>query len=240
MNRPFITICVSVGLVLAAASAAKTKDPVAPGARIQMLAHNAYPDHGKYTDRLDRAIAAGVPFAVEQDLAWVNSRSLIIHGKKNVGGDDPTLETYFFPKVQPLMEKAMKLPRERRQEAVAMLATRDPEQLVTQKADNYHRWFGVNWAFIEKGGEAHAGEWTTAKEERLKKFADYGHRLGYLVSFYCLDGYSDSENQGWSGEYNFGSREAVQIRGNALIRAHADFISTDQYETVAGLIRTGR
>ena len=93
---------------MVAASAAKIKDPVAPGARIQMLAHNAYPDHGKYADRLDRAIAAGVPFAVEQDLAWVDSRSLMIHGKKNVGGDDPTLETYFFPKVQPLMEKALK------------------------------------------------------------------------------------------------------------------------------------
>ena len=137
-------------------------------------------------------------------------------------------------------ENPMKLPREKREEAIALLATRDPEQLVTQKADNYHRWFGVNWAFIEKGGETHAGEWTTAKEERLKKFVDYGHRLGYLVSFYCLDGYSESENQGWDKEYNFGSREAVQIRWNALIRAHADFISTDQYETVAGLIRTGR
>jgi hypothetical protein len=32
----------------------------------------------------------------------------------------------------------------------------------------------------------------------------------------------------------------VQIRWNALIRAHADSISMDQYETVAGLIRTGR
>ena len=97
-------------------------------------------------------------------------------------------------------ENPMKLPREKREEAIALLATRDPEQLVTQKADNYHRWFGVNWAFIEKGGETHAGEWTTAKEERLKKFVDYGHRLGYLVSFYCLNGYSDSENQGWDKE----------------------------------------
>ena len=339
MNRQFIMICVSASLVLAAAAAAKIKDTVALGARIQMLAHNAYPDHGKYADRLDRAIEAGVPFAVEQDLAWVDSRSLMIHGARNVGGDDPTLETYFFPKVRPLIEKAlkrgnrgnwplvtlyldikndppehleaiskmldkydawlttavktddiakqspldlkpmmvlvedkqndikqqffydrvpvggkirlfgsitkfdenpMKLPREKREEAVALLASRDPEQLTTQKADNYHRWFGVNWAFIEKGGEAHAGEWTTAKEERLKKFVDYGNRLGYLVSFYCLDGYSDSENQGWDKGYNFGSLDAARIRWNAVIRAHADFISTDQYETVAGLIRTGR
>ena len=339
MNKLLVGICVSAGLVLAAASPAKLKDPVVPGARVQMLAHNAYPDHGKYADRLDRAIAAVTPFAVEQDLAWVDSRSLMIHGARNAGGDDPTLETYFFPKVQQLMEKAlksgkranwplvtlyldikndppehleaiskvldkyeawlttavktddiakqspldlkpmmvlvedkqndikqqffydrvpvggkirvfgsvtkfdenpMKLPREKREEAIALLATRDAEELVTQKADNYHRWFGVNWAFVEKGGETHAGEWTTAKEERLKKFVDYGHRLGYLISFYCLNGYSDSENQGWDKGYNFGSLDAVRIRWKAAIRAHADFISTDQYETVAGLIRTGR
>jgi hypothetical protein len=43
-----------------------------------------------------------------------------------------------------------KLPRDRKEEAVAMMASRDPEQLVSKKADNYHRWFGVNWAFIEK------------------------------------------------------------------------------------------
>jgi len=336
VNKKVIIPFLSAALVLAAASAAKRKNTVAPGARVQMLAHNAYPDHGEYTDRLDRAIAAGEPFAVEQDLAWVDSRSLMIHGAKNVGGDDPTLETYFFPKVQPLMEEAlrkgnrrnwplvtlyldikndppehleaiskvldkyeawlttavktddiskqsplelkpmmvlmedkqndikqqffydrvpvggrirvfgsatkfdenpMKLPRERREEAVEMLATRDPEQLVAQKADNYHRWFGVNWAFVEKGGAAHAGEWSAEKQARLKEFVDYGHRLGYAVSFYCLDGYSASENQGWDKDYNFGSLDAARIRWNAVIRAHADFISTDQYEAVAGLIR---
>lgn len=338
MLKQFFAICACAGIILVS-SAAKPKETVAPGARIQVLAHNAYPDHGKYSDRLDRALAGGAPVTIEIDLAWVDSRSLIIHGKKNVCGDDPTLDTYFFPKVRPLMEKALKkgnrgnwplitlyldikndppehleaiskvldqyqdwlttavktddiahqspldlkpmmvlvedkqndikqqffydrvpvggkirafgsvtkfdenpmrLPREKKEETVEMLATRDPEQLANQKADNYHRWFGVNWAFIEKGGETHAGEWTTAKEERLKKFVDYGHRLGYLVSFYCLDGYSDSENQGWDKDYNFGSPAAVHIRWNALIRAHADFVSTDQYETVAGLIRTAR
>jgi len=338
VSKQFFAICACVGLILVSTAATNRRETVAPGARVQVLAHNAYPDHGKYTDRLDRALAAGVPVTIEIDLAWVDSRSLIIHGKKNVGGDDPTLETYFFPKVRPLMEKAlkkgnrgnwplitlyldikndppehleaiskvldqyqdllttavktddisvqspldlkpmmvlvedkpndikqqsfydsvpvggkirvfgsatkfdenpMKLPRERREEAVEMLAARDPEQLVTQRADNYRRWFGVNWAFIEKGGATHAGEWTSAKEERLKKFVDYGHGLGYLVSFYCLDGYTDSENQGWDKDYNCGSLDAARVRWNAAIQAHSDFISTDQYETVAGLIRTG-
>jgi hypothetical protein len=42
------------------------------------------------------------------DLAWVDGESLLIHGPKNVSGDNPTLETYFFSKVKPLIEKALK------------------------------------------------------------------------------------------------------------------------------------
>lgn len=73
-----------------------------PGSRMQILAHNAYPDHEKYGDRLDRAIASGVPFVVEEDLAWIDGKSLLIHGTKNVSSsDDPTLDSYFFPKCGP-------------------------------------------------------------------------------------------------------------------------------------------
>src|ERR1700693_4021752 len=93
------------GAIVAVAVASNT---YAPGSRIQILSHNAYPDHGKYTDRLDRAIAAGLPLVTEQDLAWVDGRSLLIHGAKNAADDDPTLESYFFPKVRPIMEKALK------------------------------------------------------------------------------------------------------------------------------------
>jgi hypothetical protein len=73
-----------------------------------MLAHNAYPDDGKYGDRLDRVIAAGVPFVVEEDLVWVDGRSLLIHNAKAASADSPTLESYFFPKVAPVVEKALK------------------------------------------------------------------------------------------------------------------------------------
>jgi hypothetical protein len=71
------------------------------------MAHNAYPDHGKYADRLDRALASGTPFVVEEDLAWVNGKSLLCHGVKNTSPVDSTLESYFFPKVAPVMEKAL-------------------------------------------------------------------------------------------------------------------------------------
>jgi hypothetical protein len=338
-KRQLICVGAAAGLILTVAGAANMANSFGPGSRIVILSHNAYPDHGKYADRLDRAIAAGIPFATEQDLAWIDGRSLEIHGSKNASGDDPTLETYFFPKVKPIVEKALKegnkgnwplvtlyldikndppehlqailklldkydgwltaakktddinaqsplelkpmmvlvedkqddikqqyfydqvpvggkirvfgtatkfdenpthLPKERKAEAIALLSTLGPEQLVPHKADNYHRWFGANWAFIEKGGETGAGEWTAAEEQRLKKFVDYGHRLGYFVSVYCLDGYTDAENQGWDKDYNFGSKEKVMPRWQAAVHAHVDFISTDQMEAVAAIVKKTR
>jgi hypothetical protein len=310
-----------------------------PGSRIEILSHNAFPDHGRFADRLDRTLASGLPGAVEQDLGWVDGRSLLIHGPKAAGTDDPTLESYFFPKVRPIVEKALKegnkgnwplitlyldikndppehleainkmldkydawltkaektaditkqsplelkpmmvivedkqddvkqkffydnvpvggrirvfgsaekfdenpqkLPRERKEEAVAMMASRDPEQLVSKRADNYRRWFGVNWAFIEKGGQTKAGDWAKDSEAKLKKFVDYGHRLGYFVSIYCLNGYTEAENQGWDASYNFGTKEKVMPRWQAAVRAHADFISTDQVEEVAKIVKAAR
>jgi len=334
LKTKLIAISAAVGVILTVAGAANNS--FGPGSRIVILSHNAYPDHGKYADRLDRAIAAGLPFATEQDLAWIDGKSLEIHGAKNSSGDDPTLETYFFPKVKPIVEKALKdgnkgnwplvtlyldikndppehlqailkvldkyqgwlttakktadittqspldlkpmmvlvedkqndikqqffydevpvggkirvfgtvtkfdenpthLPKEKKAEAIALLSTFDPEQLVPHKADNYRRWFGTNWAFVEKGGETGAGDWTPSSEERLKKFVDYGHLMGYFVGFYCLDGYTEAENQGWDKDYNFGSKEKVMPRWQAAVRAHADFISTDQMEDVAAVIK---
>src|SRR5215471_16433883 len=252
MIKKLTVFSVAAALIALAAGPTNT---LAPGSRVQVLSHNAFPDHGKYGDRLDRALAAGLPTAVEQDLAWVDGKSLLIHGPKAVGTDDPTLESYFIPKVKPIIEKALKdgnkgnwplitlyldikndppehlrainklldkydawltkaektaditkqtplelkpmmvivedkqgdikqqffydkvpvggkirvfgsaekfdenpqkLPRDRKQEAVAMLSSRDAEQLVSKKADNYRRWFGTSWDFIEKGGQAHA------------------------------------------------------------------------------------
>jgi hypothetical protein len=336
MKRRLTAGAAAAALIVLAAGATNT---YAPGSRTQILSHNAYPDHGKYADRLERTLAAGLPVAIEEDLAWIDGKSLLIHGAKNATPDDPTLESYFFPKVKPIIEKALrdgnkgnwplitlyldikndppehlavinkmldkydawltkaektadiakqsplelkpmmvivedkqgdikqkvfyddvavggkirvfgsaekfdenpqKLPREKKDEAVAMMVTRDPEQLVSKKADNYRRWFGTNWGFVETGGETKAVEWTKASDARLKKFVDYGHRLGYFVAVYCLDGYTEAENQGWDKDYNFGSKEKVAPRWLAAVRAHADFISTDQVEDVAKVARGAR
>lgn len=65
---------------------------------------------------------------------------------------------------------------------------------------------------------------------------EYGHSLGYLVSFYSINGFTDKQKQGWTQEFNFGSGEAAMVRWNAAIAAHADLIATDQYEDVAKAI----
>ena len=71
---------VAAGLAFATGAFAQNQ-PLTPGARTLMLAHNAYPDHGKYADRLDRALASGQPFVVEEDLAWIYGQSLLIHSQ---------------------------------------------------------------------------------------------------------------------------------------------------------------
>jgi hypothetical protein len=332
MKKPTIIASAAVtGMSLIAAPT------YAPGTRVQYLAHNAYPDHGKFGDRLDQALAPGQPFAVEEDLSWTDGKSLLIHGAKNTGGDDPTLESYFFPKVAPRMEQALKDgnkgnwplitlyldikndPKEHleaidkvldkydawltkavktadsskqsplelkpmmvlvedktddikqqvfydrvpvggkfrvfgspakvdpnpgrkmpKDEATDKMSGVDPEQLVPAKADNYHRWWGVDWGYIERGGVAKAGDWTGAEEQRLRKFVDYGHRMGYLVSVYCLDGYAPEQNQGWDKDYNFGSRAAAELRWKAATKARADFIGTDHYQEIAQFVHPAK
>jgi hypothetical protein len=82
-----------------------------PGRRTLLDAHNAYPDRGRFADRIDVALAAGTPVAIEQDLAWCRAADgtmapLLSHETACVGGE-PTLEAYFFDRVRPLVEAAL-------------------------------------------------------------------------------------------------------------------------------------
>ena len=82
-----------------------------PGQRTLLDAHNAYPDRGQFADRIDVALATGLPLAIEQDLAWCRSTSgvlapVVSHEAVCVGGE-PTLEAYFFERVRPIMEAAL-------------------------------------------------------------------------------------------------------------------------------------
>lgn len=98
---------------LDAQKALMTAPGYAPGARVLVDAHNAYPSDGKFADRIDRALSAGLPLAIEQDLVWYKDpatgagRSVVSHGGPDAA-IAPTFEEYFFTKVTPIMEKALK------------------------------------------------------------------------------------------------------------------------------------
>jgi len=64
------------------------------------------------------------------------------------------------------------LARAARAERLANMVKMEPEHLLVKRADNYHRWFGTDWAYIELCGPAHSIDWSAAAEARLKKFVD--------------------------------------------------------------------
>jgi hypothetical protein len=84
-----------------------------PGSRTVMDAHNCYPYFEWWSDRIDRALSAGTPLAIEQDLAWHTdpktgrSWSVVTHGEPT-DGDEPTMDQYFFERVRPIVEKALR------------------------------------------------------------------------------------------------------------------------------------
>jgi hypothetical protein len=83
-----------------------------PGSRTVMDAHNCYPYFEWWYDRIDRALSAGTPLAIEQDLAWHTdpktgrSWSVVTHGEPTYG-IEPTMDHYFFEKVRAIVEKAL-------------------------------------------------------------------------------------------------------------------------------------
>ena len=78
-----------------------------------MDAHNCYPYFEWWGDRIDRALSAGTPLAIEQDLAWHTdpktgrSWSVVTHGEPTYG-NEPTMDQYFFERVRPIVEKALR------------------------------------------------------------------------------------------------------------------------------------
>ena len=146
-----LTICLLVVGALTTASAA-----FEPGARVLLDAHNCYPYHGRWADRIDRALSTGTPLAIEQDLVWFRdpstgkSRSLVAHDETDkpalgLTGDEPTMKAYFFERVRPLVEKAL---RENRRDDWPLITlnldfkTEEPEHLrnVWELLREYRPW----------------------------------------------------------------------------------------------------
>ena len=95
-----------------------------PGGRVQLDAHNCYPYSGRWADRITRALGTGTPMAIEQDLVWYVDpvtrvgRSLVAHddaSKPALGldGSEPTMKDYFFERIRPLVESALRENRSR-------------------------------------------------------------------------------------------------------------------------------
>ncbi len=84
-----------------------------PGQRVLLDAHNCYPYEGLWANRVDRALGTGLPVAIENDLIWDTTttpghpRIVVRHGGE-ARGNEPTLRDYFFEKVRPIVEKALR------------------------------------------------------------------------------------------------------------------------------------
>ena len=78
-----------------------------------MDAHNCYPYYEWWYDRIDRALSAGTPLAIEQDLAWHTDKktgkswSIVTHSAPGFG-NEPTMKQYFFERVRPIVEQALR------------------------------------------------------------------------------------------------------------------------------------
>lgn len=123
LRRPRISgarLCLSLAILLAFAtlsttihSSAAHRVAARPGARVVMDAHNCYPYFGWWADRIDRALSAGPPLAIEQDLLWYTdprtgqSRSIVTHGAPSTG-HEPSMRDYFFERVRPIVENALR------------------------------------------------------------------------------------------------------------------------------------
>jgi hypothetical protein len=87
-------------------------DALTPGTRVLLDAHNAYPEGGRWADRIDRALGTGLPLAIEQDLVWFHDprsgvpRSIVAHGEPFTGLE-PSLRDYFFERIRPIVERAI-------------------------------------------------------------------------------------------------------------------------------------
>jgi hypothetical protein len=100
-------------LALVICSPATSAQQSAPGERTVTDAHNCYPYFEWWSDRIDRALSTGTPVSIEQDLAWHTdpktgrSWSVVTHGDPTYG-NEPTMEQYFFERVRPIVEKALR------------------------------------------------------------------------------------------------------------------------------------
>ena len=106
-------LAVAVTVVTGTARPKPAPEQWRPGARVLLDAHNCYPYFEWWTDRIDRALSAGTPLAIEQDLLWAKNprtgqmNSVVSHGAPATGAE-PGMREYFFERVRSIVEKALR------------------------------------------------------------------------------------------------------------------------------------
>jgi hypothetical protein len=100
--------------VLASAACAQESVLKSPSGNHPILdAHNCYPYDGRWANRIDRVLATGFPVSIEQDLGWYVDPStgkgrVVVTHTPHPNGSEPTLRAYFFERVRPIVQKALK------------------------------------------------------------------------------------------------------------------------------------
>jgi len=108
-------VLVVLSFIATCADPAAAQGPASfgPGARVLLDAHNCYPDGDNFADRIERALATGIPVAIEQDLVWrpadggTPAHSIVSHGEPFTGRE-PTLRQHFFERIRPIVERALR------------------------------------------------------------------------------------------------------------------------------------
>jgi len=124
-----------------------------PGGRVLVDAHNCYPEHDKWADRIERALSTGLPLAIEQDLVWYRdpatgvARSVVSHAqeKEPFSGREPSLKDHFFERIRPLVEQALREDRRERWPLIVLnldLKSNEPEHhaAIWRTLDEYEPW----------------------------------------------------------------------------------------------------
>jgi len=121
--RLALIVCAIVAL--AGLNAAAPDSPAMLGGRPLVHAHNAYPEDGKWRDRIGRALGIDQrPLVVEQDVAFAprnesHQRSVVSHEAK-LHGSEPSLEEHFFDRVRPIIERELAAGRSDRWPAIVL------------------------------------------------------------------------------------------------------------------------
>src|SRR5262244_3184527 len=147
----YIRLTLVVTLLFGAGDFRKVLSQDTPPHRRTLLdAHNCYPYYEWWFDRIDRALSAGTPLAIEQDLLWAKNphtgkmASVLSHGGTSTGAE-PGMREYFFERIRPIVEKALRDGNRRDWPLITLnldLKSEEPEHLaaIWQLLDQYKDW----------------------------------------------------------------------------------------------------